>query len=712
MMTGSKFDIEKFDGKNDFALWQVRMKALLEQQGLAAALEELPAATIAVYDNVIQKKAFSALILCLGVRVLREITKETTAAGIWEKLETLYMIKSLANRLYLKKKLYTFNMHPGKSQSEHIDEFHKLVGDLAVINTILSDEDQTLLLLTSLPLSYDNFVETLLYGRDTLKLEDVLATLNSRELQKMTKAKGDGGEGLYPVYGYDSADVMMAMSVEELLDWIMDSRGSYHITYMRDYLVDFKEYDGNNILLGDGRECRGSTQQCMKSGVAKHLGVAWIHQRNGLVEETNMTLLAKWVIKLWRYGFNTGLQGVEFEVELHEDHTFEVEPHGNVDHVAGSQEVQTLDLIYYHLAHDRHQHSTHELFSYREESNKAAFAVAKAKKIYAHESLTFNNTVACEVISKWKAGLKDDMDARSDVYVLSNSCKKRSDDNDVYYWEYTPGMFIHLFLYIDDMVFLADARLRSGLPKFYNEKLVQTLLEGHFILSLEGTLSRDCDVEKNGKWSCIYAVGSQEYQVVCTRLDIASTNVGMLDKFDCGLQKDVHVFVDFDYTMGRLITVMEAAKEAIWLKGLAIESGFELKIVAGIATGALSKAIPGLSYSKNVVAAVEATTCDWHRFHKVVSPSADVMRHWPFAMMSMFDHGSGFVDVKGVTTGSRHQELALGFLGSLTKGYGVDLFCEAAGCRIPHYLSQMECLVTRFMVMILRGIGKCVPPKE
>ncbi|GJR30728.1 hypothetical protein Tco_1106960 [Tanacetum coccineum] len=29
------------------------------------------------------------------------------------------------------------------------------------------------------------------------KLEDVIATLNSKELQKMTEAKGDGGEWLY-----------------------------------------------------------------------------------------------------------------------------------------------------------------------------------------------------------------------------------------------------------------------------------------------------------------------------------------------------------------------------------------------------------------------------------------------------------------------------------------------------------------------------------
>nr|GEZ47685.1 zinc finger, CCHC-type [Tanacetum cinerariifolium] len=98
--------------------------------------------------------------------------------------------------------------------------------------------------------------------------------------------------------------------------------------------------------------------------------------------------------------------------------------------------------------------------------------------------------------------------------------------------------------------------------------LVQTLLEGHSILSLEGCLSGDCDVEKNGKWSCIYAVRSQEYHMVWTRLDIASVDVGMLDKFDRGLQTDV---------------------QEIWLKGLLSESRYELRLVAGIATGCLDE---------------------------------------------------------------------------------------------------------------------------
>ena len=87
------------------------------------------------------KKAYSTLILCLGDRVLREVTKETSDAGIWTKLTSLYMTKSLANRLYLKKKLYTYYMSPGTKLGDHIDEFNKLILDLANIDIEIEDED-------------------------------------------------------------------------------------------------------------------------------------------------------------------------------------------------------------------------------------------------------------------------------------------------------------------------------------------------------------------------------------------------------------------------------------------------------------------------------------------------------------------------------------------------------------------------------------------
>lgn len=222
---------------------------------------------------------------------------------------------------------------------------------------------------------------------------------------------------------------------------------------------------------------------------------------------------------------------------------------------------------------------------YRGDSNMAALGVAGVIKEYAHESLTFRDAVACEVISMRMAVMKEDMDTRSGMCMLSNSFRRSSDDSFIYYWNYAPGLFIYLFLYIDYMGFTCESkaeiwvikglldqakeiilgmkifRTQSGNTprvsrfRFSNGTSVQILLGGHSTLSLEGSLSRNRDEEKKSKGSCIYAVRSHNYQVVCMRPNIASTDVGMLDRFDRGLQMDVHDFVDYDYIMGRSITM-------------------------------------------------------------------------------------------------------------------------------------------------------------
>ncbi|GJV15340.1 retrovirus-related pol polyprotein from transposon TNT 1-94 [Tanacetum coccineum] len=194
----TRFDIEKFNGQIDFGLWQIKIRALMVQQGCDAALETLPADMEAGEKASLMKKAYSTLIICLGDRVLLEVTKETIAACIWTKLTSLYMTKSLANRLYLKKKLYKYYMSPGTKLGDHIDEFNKLILDLANIDIKIKDEDQVLMLLTSLPSSYENFVEILLYGSESLTMEDVLVTKNLRYLKKRTEVlKEETGDGLY-----------------------------------------------------------------------------------------------------------------------------------------------------------------------------------------------------------------------------------------------------------------------------------------------------------------------------------------------------------------------------------------------------------------------------------------------------------------------------------------------------------------------------------
>ena len=56
--------------------------------------------------------------------------------------------------------------------------------NLENIDVTIEDEDQALLLIISSPKSYDNFKETFPYGRETLTLDEVQATLNSKELKQ------------------------------------------------------------------------------------------------------------------------------------------------------------------------------------------------------------------------------------------------------------------------------------------------------------------------------------------------------------------------------------------------------------------------------------------------------------------------------------------------------------------------------------------------
>lgn len=60
------YDIEKFDGKNDFGLWKMKMRALLGNLRLEKALEgesKVPVTYTAEKKKEIGKKAFNTLIL-------------------------------------------------------------------------------------------------------------------------------------------------------------------------------------------------------------------------------------------------------------------------------------------------------------------------------------------------------------------------------------------------------------------------------------------------------------------------------------------------------------------------------------------------------------------------------------------------------------------------------------------------------------------------
>uniref|UniRef100_A0A7C9DXJ7 Uncharacterized protein n=1 Tax=Opuntia streptacantha TaxID=393608 RepID=A0A7C9DXJ7_OPUST len=129
-----KFDIEKFDGKIYFSIWHVQMMAVLIQHGLKKALGGMSSMPVTMTDeqwNELDEKALSAIQLCLSKEVLQEVIKEEIATGLWLKLEGLYTMKSLINKLHLKERLYTLKMAEGDfklfCENEAIARHHTIV---------------------------------------------------------------------------------------------------------------------------------------------------------------------------------------------------------------------------------------------------------------------------------------------------------------------------------------------------------------------------------------------------------------------------------------------------------------------------------------------------------------------------------------------------------------------------------------------------------
>lgn len=144
------------------------------------------------------KKARSIIVLSVTNSVLRKIRKEETATRIMRVLDQLYLAKSLPNRFYLKQKLYGYRMPESLSIESNIDEYLQLITDLENIDVMVSDEDQAILLLMSLPKQFDQLLR---YGtgRTTLTLDEVVAAIYAKEFEigSNSHSNKDSGESMY-----------------------------------------------------------------------------------------------------------------------------------------------------------------------------------------------------------------------------------------------------------------------------------------------------------------------------------------------------------------------------------------------------------------------------------------------------------------------------------------------------------------------------------
>lgn len=96
-------------------MWRKKLHAILVHYKCARALSRKEALSkeISTFNKAeVLETTYSLLILYLLDNMFRQIDEENTAVKVWLKLESLYMTKSLTNKIYFKEQLFGFNMDP------------------------------------------------------------------------------------------------------------------------------------------------------------------------------------------------------------------------------------------------------------------------------------------------------------------------------------------------------------------------------------------------------------------------------------------------------------------------------------------------------------------------------------------------------------------------------------------------------------------------
>lgn len=132
---------------------------------------------------------------------MNHINDEVHAKSLWLKLESLYASKSGNNKLYLIKQFLGLKYRESKALSDHLNNFHGIIQQLSAMEIKFDDEIQGLLLLGTLPDSWDTFRMTLCNSAPNVKVTLDFAKIGilNEEMRKKSHSVSSSSEEAYVV---------------------------------------------------------------------------------------------------------------------------------------------------------------------------------------------------------------------------------------------------------------------------------------------------------------------------------------------------------------------------------------------------------------------------------------------------------------------------------------------------------------------------------
>ncbi|KAL5754374.1 hypothetical protein ACOSP7_022594 [Xanthoceras sorbifolium] len=194
-----KIKIEKFDGA-DFGFWKMQIEDYLYQKKLYQPLLGKKPDDMKEEDwNLLDRQALGVIRLTLSRNVAFNIVKEKTTAGLITALSNMYEKPSASNKVHLMRRLFNLRMAEGASVAQHLNEHNTITTQLSSVEIEFDEEVRALILLSSLPDSWNATVTAVSSssGNNKLKFDDVRDLVLSEEIRQRESSEASSSSALH-----------------------------------------------------------------------------------------------------------------------------------------------------------------------------------------------------------------------------------------------------------------------------------------------------------------------------------------------------------------------------------------------------------------------------------------------------------------------------------------------------------------------------------
>lgn len=110
-------------------------------------MKEFPEIITNVQKQNMEDATYITLLPNISDNVLRQVIEESTSHEVGKKLHSLYDKKYLPNKIFIRERLFSFEMNSSKSLDENVDEFKKLINAFSQSSEKLGTESEAVILI-------------------------------------------------------------------------------------------------------------------------------------------------------------------------------------------------------------------------------------------------------------------------------------------------------------------------------------------------------------------------------------------------------------------------------------------------------------------------------------------------------------------------------------------------------------------------------------